>query len=814
MPGQILISFNNPNPTGGVSLPGPLTDVGQMVFQNDTSDIITKGFRTNLPLAQGAVTAGDRLWLETGEYIQWEIAETPDGSPNLYPDGSPKFITCWTTCQLNGFQRRKLLVQKDNARAIPAFVQHTQVAASVGNLITDERTGSYTGEFNLVGVFNGITDTLKNLTKAHRAGPVVHRITVEQFSTNGDLSIHTIWELEFFSGLPQASVQVWRKYTNTSEANLGAPSVTSNGMHVKECEVSWYDQSKKFAGIGPFNYTQQNFNPHNLAIAEGQPICRIDGQLMFYDAASPPAATSPEGRLFTHLRRAKTQGTSECLGANWGALGLWGPDAQTGTRPPWIATEELFQDAALNYARSIYSPAVFGTASHFYRAEGVMANTNPGATGDAPGFGIRVMFNVMAAECPMGLHGFRLGNTQEANRPVFILESDGSWPTIENHPDCGIWVGIPFQGNTCNPPTYLFGGMDAVGAENVGKRLDGACGAGVAPATTPFGEAWSGYDEQHFSLAGICAYWLATGCPITARMIDHYRQAMRLHLHRADFGVRFPNQVIGKLFQPRGEGRSSHSCSWIEFCSPDADLRDSINGHVLDMLDPNGSTAGTVMNTITLGTGAETTDYTDIFNSGDVKAYNYQANDSRVVENAHVTWEEGLLGMALSWRAVCRDQQVRDKLETLLTPIAYSLVDNIWFLSNTAPEVGQFHMFKSLRFNEGALPTDPIPPAVDYEPADGYPSLGERTGAFQVLRDGGQFWSLNMVLYAYVQALAEGRDSTRQKAAQILNQYRNDWATGPGGNNLYTEAVSIRYDRSCLIPEIGFDPLVTTFNES
>jgi hypothetical protein len=806
---QIIIGYFGDQ--GGVTPPSANPLVEEFTVHNDTSRRIDYYTRFTLPLNQGDVVEGDRLWCNNGHYIQWEPLSTEEGTPRLWPDGSPRFIRCWTRAIVNSGQSVVLRAEKNNDIAPPAFVLHPNLVQAFGNVLTRTPGQTYSGDFNINLTTNNIGFTLKGAVREVIHGPMMSVLRVKQRDPNNPKVFHEWW-IKLYSNSPFIEVILWTNASNTSTLTATF-DINSHNLRVVNGEASWKGHNELWDAQSGFDYTGTNYRPYvnNITLADGQPVLRCRGHIFFYGAQ---ALTAQETDTLLGLRQEQTrEGCFRAMGRGWRAKNAWGPPGFVVDRPVWMASDTEAYNHAVTEART-YSPRGENNshlAVHHLARPRLTTNYNPAATGWAPGFGILQFQAAVYTSCPLYLYAMEAATDFDAGRPVFIRDDDGSFMRRENYPSMAIWAGKPFAFENMETG----GGGIGLNRPSLGIQTSVSRTQGSNLAIT-----MHGYDEQHWTLV-LPHHFLLSGDELAGRQIDHYRQSFRMHLNYPGFHTSVPGRTITSVFsqpyQPRGEGRSLGSCAWIEFVSPDQDFRDDINRHVKEML--NAFTAGGGLFT----KGVHGTTYGANFlaaendNCDFVSWSIFGPTGLQLDVNQMLSWEDGMAAKALQWMAVADDAAAVSTLERLFTTIAFKQVDKWWFLQSTptngTEDLG-WHLIQAIPFDSNELlspPAHQLPPArpwwgpsaappnrnTGYEDtgvnrhavACPYPGCsGYPDSRFKIARDGLHIWNLNIVFYAYQRALALGNQpAILAKARDILNVFKNSHNFGPGGVGWWRE---------------------------
>lgn len=133
----------------------------------------------------------------------------------------------------------------------------------------------------------------------------------------------------------------------------------------------------------------------------------------------------------------------------------------------------------------------FGLRDHL----GVILAKRPGVTGEQPGFGYWKHLDIISQGLGHRLDHDRWAVMHEANRPIFWLDADGSWPQKKDHPRFKSWSEKPHWHHGVSPDQF-------------GRIHDAA-----------FYVGWVGMDEEHIAGSYLKEDFLLRGSFLTYLII-------------------------------------------------------------------------------------------------------------------------------------------------------------------------------------------------------------------------------------------------------------------------------------------------------
>lgn len=229
------------------------------------------------------------------------------------------------------------------------------------------------------------------------------------------------------------------------------------------------------------------------------------------------------------------------VATGWPAHGSYGIFGWVPRQPPWMPTTGFAFEKATEEAMRDIAATVVGDPWGYdaYRWNGMAPN--PGRSGDQYPFGDVILTEVARTGNPALLLSTARSVRQEACRPIFFREVDGTLFKTANHPKTWFWTGRPL----------FINGTIKVCDDSLGKTVglaDWDCHA--AQDNAP----WWGYDRQHYDPKEVIFFALLTSDRFAMRLVDYYCDQWI-----ANHPIGTGNETADSFEAPRAVDRGHHT---------------------------------------------------------------------------------------------------------------------------------------------------------------------------------------------------------------------------------------------------------------
>lgn len=247
------------------------------------------------------------------------------------------------------------------------------------------------------------------------------------------------------------------------------------------------------------------------------------------------------GRLLFDVNPAEQQIPVLAVATTWPESGAYGPFGVVPTPPVKITKRFLVDRVSADYRKHVddpWAPSVHGL------------DRFPGRTGDQPPFGV-VAHVLPANGFPSILYSIQRSVYQEACRPVFFREADGSMFEFRKHKNIHLWYRSVFR----TSPDML--------------------GKARAPGSKDFLHGFIGQDREHDVETCEQEYALLTGDLGALEL-----RGCMIETALAAYNTKSGNPVIDGAGAPRSIGRGLQTLCWDYLLSGRDDVRRTIDARV------------------------------------------------------------------------------------------------------------------------------------------------------------------------------------------------------------------------------------------